>query len=126
MRLSRVKGARQRDEARKAEWPQMHKDIRKLRAERDYWRAEYERVASERAYYIRVVAELAEAVAEGDYAKVAEIGGGPAVDVIARYPSLYAALKAVEGLRTLRQMFRLSRLTPATNFRELKIDIDVP
>jgi hypothetical protein len=103
----------------------MNREIARLKAERDRWRAECERIALERDYLLRFVGGLAEAVAEGNYAKVREIDGGPAVDIIARYPSLYAGHKAAEGLQTLRRMFRLDRLAAATDFRELRIDIDV-
>jgi hypothetical protein len=103
----------------------MNREIARLKAERDRWRAECERISKERDYLFRYVNDLAEAVAEGNYAKVREIDGGPAVDIIARYPSLYAGLKAAEGLQTLRRIFRLDRLAIAQDFRELRIDIDV-
>jgi hypothetical protein len=121
-RPSRVETGGQRGNAAAI---QMNDEIRKLKAERDRWRAEYERAASQRDYLIRFLGGLAEAVAEGNYVKVQEIDGGPAVNIIARYPRLYAGLRAAEGLQTLRRMFRLDRLADATGLRELKIDIDV-
>jgi hypothetical protein len=103
----------------------MDKEIRRLMAERDYWRGEYERAAGERSHLVSFLGNLAEALTEGDYVSVAEIDGGPAVNITARYSSLYAVLKAAEGLQTLRRIFQLDRLAAATGFRDLKIEIDL-
>jgi hypothetical protein len=103
----------------------MNNEIAKLKVERDHWRAECQRAANERDYLLRFLSNFAEALVEGNYARVREVDGGPTVDIIARYPSLFAALQAIEGAQTLRRIFRLDRLGAATSFQELKIDIDV-
>jgi hypothetical protein len=101
----------------------MDEEIRKLMAERDHWRALYERAAGQRAHLLRFLGDLAEAAAEGNYVSIAEIEGGPVVNVTARYSSLYAALRVSSHLQTLRRMFRFDRQA-AAGLREMKIHID--
>jgi hypothetical protein len=100
----------------------MTNEIAELKAERDRWRARAELAEAERRYLIQFLIELAHALTEGNYVKVAEVDGGPAVHITARYSSLYAGLKVAESLQTLRRMLRLEAL--ASDFSEMTIDID--